>query len=108
MIEKLNIQQFNDIVIQDKTECLVVFTATWCGPSESLLQMIDTVSYELEGMNIYNVDIDECNELIDKYSMEAVPMTTMFKNGEAVESILGVIGQEKLIDEIKEMINQNN
>lgn len=76
--------QENKVVVAD-------FSATWCGPCRALAPVIDELAAEYDGKALIGkADVDECPELSEKYAIMSVPTVIFFKNGEAVERIVGV------------------
>jgi thioredoxin 1 len=65
---------------------LVKFSAAWCGPCKMLTPILNG----LDTLNVASVDIDEAPELATEYGVTSVPTVVFFKNGVALESIVGV------------------
>lgn len=90
-----DIKEFNGLAIVD-------FFATWCGPCKMLTPIIDKLAEEFEGkVKIRKVDIDESPELAQEYKVMSVPTLVVFKNGEVVETLLGVQNRAKLVELIE-------
>ena len=94
MIEINDINDWNTVFENhrnDKNILLINFTATWCGPCKKLKpeleKLISNDSYK--NVKFYKVDIDKCNEIVDKLKIESVPTTLLIKNDNIVERISG-------------------
>ena len=61
-----------EVVNSDKT-VLIDFNAGWCGPCRMLTPVIHQISDELDGVKIVSVDIDENDELAEKYDVTGIP-----------------------------------
>ena len=83
---------------------LVDFFATWCGPCKMLGPVLEELGEELTGKaKIVKVDIDQSMDLADEFRITSVPTMILFKNGKAVESLVGFLPKER----IKQVIEAN-
>ena len=88
----------NDVsVLRDKT-CFVLlyFTASWCGPCQTIKPMIEKLSegFDEAVLEIYLVDIDENDDLAGDLQVRSVPTFYLFKGKELQGRCAGAdIGQ---------------
>lgn len=83
--------KFQKEVIESKVPVLVDFSATWCGPCKMMGPVLEQLSAEYEGKaKVFKVDIDESMDLAEKYQIMSVPNMLFFKNGKAVDGVVGV------------------
>jgi thioredoxin 1 len=87
MIQKINGKEQLDQAIQ-KGDCLVGFSAPWCGFCHRLMPIMQKISDEIE-QPIYAVNIDENKDLADAYQVETIPNIFYFHNGRPIDSIIG-------------------
>ena len=81
---------------------VIDFFATWCGPCKMLAPVFDELSNEMNGKaKFFKVDIDESADLARKYFVSSVPTIMIFKDGKAVETMVGFIPKENLEAKIK-------
>ena len=72
---------FNDIINSEKP-VLVDFFATWCGPCQMLLPVLNKVKDSLQDrITIIKIDVDKNQELAQKQQVRGVPTMMLFQNG---------------------------
>lgn len=92
---------FDDVVLKSALPVLVKFSASWCGPCRAIAPAIEALANELDGQAVIaGVDVDQNPGLPAKYGIRAVPTFILFKGGEVVEQISGVVPKSALKDMI--------
>ena len=97
----LTLENFEQEVINSKEPVLVDFWAPWCGPCRMLSPIVDQVAEAAEGVKIGKVNVDEQEELADRYSIMSIPALKFFKNGEVVKETTGFIPKETIEEIIR-------
>lgn len=83
-------KQFDEI-INDSRPTVVDFYATWCGPCRRQIPIIYNFKAKMgDEVNVVKVDVDEEQELADRYRIRSVPTIMIFKNGEVVWRASGI------------------
>ena len=101
MAKKVNSSEFKSEVLEHKGVVLGDFFATWCGPCKALTPIVDKLSEEMSGkVKIVKVDIDENSALATEYRVMSVPTMKLFKNGEVVETLVGLRPESELRDKL--------
>ena len=81
---------------------LVDFWAPWCGPCRKISPIVDEIADEFEGkVKITKVNIDNNLKLAQEYSISGIPSILIFKNGEAVERLVGLMQQSAIVSNIE-------
>ena len=94
-------QEFEEKVLKSELPVLVDFFATWCGPCKMMSPIVEEIEKELEGKaNVYKIDTDEATDLAMKYNIMSIPTFIVFKNGEVVQTAVGMRDKQELIDMI--------
>lgn len=90
-------QNFNQEVLKSDQPVLVDFFADWCGPCQMVAPIIEELAKEYEGKaKIGKVNVDDQKELAQKYGVMSIPTIILFKNGEAIETLVGSQTKERL------------
>ena len=81
---------FEQEVIQSETPVLVDFWAEWCGPCHAVAPVLDRIAAERENeLKLVKVNIDQQQELSQRYGVASIPTMILFKGGEPAKKIIG-------------------
>lgn len=101
MAKIIDASEFEQLVTNGKGVTLVDFFATWCGPCKSLAPILETLSEDDSiKANIVKVDIDKSPELARQFQVMSVPTMKVFKDGEVVETFVGLRPEGELRDKL--------
>lgn len=76
---------------------LVDFWAPWCGPCKMIAPVLEDLAKDVEGKaNIVKLDVDENQATAAKYEVMSIPTLIVFKDGEAVDKVIGFQPKEQL------------
>lgn len=94
-ILKITSENFDKEVLDADKITVVDFYADWCGPCKMMAPIMEAVAKELgETAVVGKVNIDDNQNLAVKYQIMTIPTIAIFKNGEIVESFIGVTDKE--------------
>lgn len=88
-IVHLTKENFDAEVMQSDLPVLIDFWATWCGPCQMLGPVLEEIALEVDDVKIAKVNVDENQELAQKYGVMSIPMLALIKNGEVVDTTVG-------------------
>ncbi|SEP97174.1 thioredoxin [Lachnospiraceae bacterium RM5] len=97
---KVTNENFEEEVLKSEKKVLVDFWASWCGPCMMLSPLVDEIANEVSDLKVAKVNVDEENELAEKFNIMSIPCLLVFENGKEVKRSVGFIPKE----EIKKLI----
>jgi len=96
-IVELTETNFETEVLQADALVVVDFFAPWCGPCKMIAPLIEQLAAEYAGrLKFAKANVDETPELATQFQIEGVPTLMLFRNGKAVDQIVGFPGPRAL------------
>ena len=91
-VQRLTPEDFESKVIEARHPVLVDFYADWCPPCRVVGPVIDQLAEAYANrIGVYKVDVDTSPELASRFGVRSIPTLVVFKDGEPVESVVGVV-----------------
>ncbi len=93
---------FQQEALDSNIPVLVDFYADWCGPCKMMAPIVTELANEYEGVfKIGKLNVDEQPEIAGKYRVMSIPTMIIFKNGTAVDTIVGAVPKKALQDKLE-------
>lgn len=81
---------FETEVLQSDVPVLVDFGATWCGPCQRQLPIVEKFATDNANVKVCKVDIDDAPAVASKLGIRGVPTLMLFSEGKSVGSKVGL------------------
>lgn len=97
--------EFNAFLAQKTKLSVVDFFATWCGPCKQIAPYFAKMSESFPKVNFIKVDVDQAQDIAQKYQIRAMPTFAFFLNGNKVDSVEGADVQrvQSLVEKYSKM-----
>ncbi|MEE3349254.1 MAG: thioredoxin [Candidatus Gastranaerophilaceae bacterium] len=101
----INDATFEAEVLNSDKPVVVDFWATWCGPCRKLGPVLDEIATELGSqVKFVKVNTDENLKTAKDYAISGLPSLLVFKDGKAVERLVGLMPKSAIISNITKHI----
>ncbi len=102
MAVKKNFASFADMLAQSNKPILVDFYATWCGPCQMMVPILNDLSnHWREQIQVVKIDTDKYPAIASQYQIQALPTLVLFKKGTPVHRIEGVHQTSDLMQQLQ-------
>ena len=99
---KITSENFEQEVLKAAQPVVIEFWASWCGPCKMFSPIVDEFAEENEGkVKVGKVNIDDEPDLASRFGVMSIPTAILFKNGQAVQSMVGVQPKAKLEEMVR-------
>jgi thioredoxin len=93
---------FQKEVLDHKGLVLVDFWAPWCGPCRMIGPTVEEIGEEKKDvLKVLKLNVDEEGSTAQKFQIMSIPALMLFKNGEAVETMVGLRSKESILETIE-------
>jgi thioredoxin 1 len=88
---------FDQDVLQAERPVLVDFWAPWCAPCHLVSPLLEELSLDFDTkVTFLKMNVDDNQSIASRYSIRAIPTLLVFKGGEVVEQVVGVVPKTQL------------
>lgn len=96
---------FEADVLKSNVLTLVDFWAPWCAPCRMISPVLDEIAQAYgERLRLVKVNVDENHQSPMKFGVQGIPNLIFFKNGRAVDQVVGAIPKAELVRRIEALL----
>ncbi len=96
-VYEITSNNFEHEVLKEEKTVLIDFFADWCYPCKMMAPVVEEVAKD-ESIKVGKINIDENQELAEKYGVESIPTIIVFKRGKEYKRQIGVTDKESLLN----------
>ncbi len=96
---------FENEVLKSDSVTVVDFWAPWCGPCRKMGPVLDEIAGEFDGkIRVAKINTDENLKTAKEYQISGLPSIVIFKNGEAKETLVGLMPKSAIVSNIEKYL----
>lgn len=94
-IDQTNFQE--EVLNSDKT-VLLDFWASWCGPCQRVLPIVEEIALERPDIKVGKINVDEQPELAGKFRISSIPTLVVMKDRKIVNQSVGAKPKAQILE----------
>ena len=90
-------ENFDQEVLNSDQPVLIDFWASWCGPCQMLLPVVEELAGEVVHAIICKINVDEQPELAQQFQVMTIPTLVVMNGGKVLNRSVGVKPKEEIL-----------
>ncbi|MGQ9463234.1 MAG: thioredoxin [Candidatus Fervidibacter sp.] len=104
-VKEVDKTNFEEEVLKSEVPVMVDFWAPWCAPCLMIAPIVERLAERYEGqLKVVKLNVDENQEYAIRYRVMSIPTLLFFKDGQAVDRIIGAVGEQAIAQKIEALI----
>ncbi len=98
-------ENFEQEVLNSNVPVMVDFWATWCAPCRKLIPLLEEIAQEFDDkIKFVKINTDDNMKTAKDYSISGLPTILIFKDGKALERMVGMNSKSTIIANIEKYL----
>ncbi|MBR3752625.1 MAG: thioredoxin [Ruminiclostridium sp.] len=99
--KQINVNNFQEEVLNSEVPVLLDFWASWCGPCRMVSPIVDQIADEHPEWKVGKINVDEEQALAAQFGIMSIPTLVVMKDGKEANKAVGVMPKEAIEDLMK-------
>ena len=105
MAVKKEYGSFQEMIAESEIPLLIDFYAPWCGPCQLMAKILEQVNAQMKDqLRVVKINTDNYPDLATQYQIHALPTLVLFKQGQPVDRIEGVLRADQLVQHLQALV----
>lgn len=105
MAVKKEYGSFQEMIAESEMPLLIDFYAPWCGPCQLMAKILEQVNAQMKDqLRVVKINTDNYPDLATQYQVHALPTLVLFKQGQPVDRIEGVLKADQLVQRLQTLV----
>ncbi|CAI0625724.1 unnamed protein product [Linum tenue] len=104
--KKESFANLDELLQKSDKPVLVDFYATWCGPCQFMVPILEEVSIIMnDTVQVVKIDTEKYTAIANQYDIQALPTFILFKDGKPIDRFEGALPRDQLIQRIESSLS---
>ncbi|MFP3951394.1 MAG: thioredoxin [Candidatus Bathyarchaeia archaeon] len=104
-ITHLDSSNIDEALKETSKPILIDFWAAWCSPCKMMEPVLEKMACSYKGRAFFaKVNIDRNRSIAQRYGVMSIPNFLIFKDGKAVERVIGAVGRQRLESKLRKFL----
>jgi thioredoxin 1 len=100
-------ENFEKEVLKSDVLVVIDFWADWCLPCKMMMPILEELDQEYSGkVKFGKVNVDEENELAERYQIMSIPTFVFMKNGKIIDKVIGAVPKATLVKKLTKFLEE--
>ena len=96
--KQINVNNFQEEVLNSEVPVLLDFWASWCGPCRMVSPIVDQIADEHPEWKVGKINVDEEQALAAQFGIMSIPTLVVMNGGEVLKRSTGYRPKEEILE----------